>query len=86
MTIRLKRRNNRRAGGRKTALRKTPLRLFITTGRSLQKNCSQTVIKEKKDKIVKIGTLEYEPVMPEVVEPIASVGAVSEEKNTSCAD
>lgn len=49
-------------------------------GAEFTKNCSQTVIKEKKDKIVKIGTLEYEPVMPEVVEPIASVGAVSEEK------
>lgn len=47
-------------------------------GVEFKKNCTQTVIKEKVDKIVKIGTLKYEPVQPEVVSPIASVSASNE--------
>lgn len=52
-------------------------------GAEFKKNCSQTIIKEKVDKIVKIGTLEYEPVMPEILEPIASASAAAEEETRS---
>lgn len=41
-------------------------------GVEFDKKVSQTVVKEAKDKIVKIGTLEYEPVQSQIVEPVAS--------------